>query len=331
MKSSRVASTDDCSDDAKADSEPSSFGLSKTEPSARPVVFGEILLDVFEDGSRRLGGAPFNVAWNLRALGFDPLLVSRVGNDPDGARVRQAMSDWGLDLAGLQTDAVLPTGEARVRIENGEADFEVLPGRAFDRIEAEATIDLLPRSAVACFYHGTLAARSSLSRKSLVRLRDVWGALRIVDLNLRESWCDPSTARELSRGATILRANEREMRLLGTSPTSATVSALAAVRGLCTSVGAEWVVVTRGSEGGIAIDCGGDEIVFDAWNASPLVDCVGAGDAFTAYLIAGALDGWPEAHVLERAARFAAAVCGLPGAIIAERSFYEPFRLARAV
>jgi fructokinase len=28
-------------------------------------VFGEVLFDYFPDGSRVLGGAPFNVAWHL--------------------------------------------------------------------------------------------------------------------------------------------------------------------------------------------------------------------------------------------------------------------------
>ncbi len=30
-------------------------------------VFGEVLFDHFPDGRRVLGGAPFNVAWNLAA------------------------------------------------------------------------------------------------------------------------------------------------------------------------------------------------------------------------------------------------------------------------
>jgi len=39
----------------------------------RPLIFGEVLVDRFPDGREVLGGAPFNVAWNLRGLGFDPL------------------------------------------------------------------------------------------------------------------------------------------------------------------------------------------------------------------------------------------------------------------
>ena len=41
-------------------------------PIGRPVVFGEVLFDCFEDGSKVLGGAPFNVAWHLAGFGAEP-------------------------------------------------------------------------------------------------------------------------------------------------------------------------------------------------------------------------------------------------------------------
>jgi fructokinase len=86
----------------------------------RPVVVGEVLFDVFPDDDRILGGAPFNVAWHLQAFGLDPLLITRIGDDADGTAVVDAMSSWGMDLSGVQTDAGAPTGEVRVRGERGE-------------------------------------------------------------------------------------------------------------------------------------------------------------------------------------------------------------------
>ena len=67
----------------------------------RPIIFGEVLFDCFPDGSRVLGGAPFNVAWHLQAFGAEPLFVSRVGNDPMGRKIRDAMLQWGMDTSGL--------------------------------------------------------------------------------------------------------------------------------------------------------------------------------------------------------------------------------------
>ncbi|MEN8132411.1 MAG: PfkB family carbohydrate kinase, partial [Pseudomonadota bacterium] len=67
----------------------------------RLIVFGEVLFDQFPDGTVVLGGAPFNVAWHLQALGYAPLLISRVGNDGLGAQIRSKMQDWGMDLNAL--------------------------------------------------------------------------------------------------------------------------------------------------------------------------------------------------------------------------------------
>ena len=68
----------------------------------RPVVFGEVLWDCFDDGTEVLGGAPFNVAWNLRGFGLDPLFVSRIGHDERGEKILDAMHRWGMDAAGVE-------------------------------------------------------------------------------------------------------------------------------------------------------------------------------------------------------------------------------------
>jgi fructokinase len=38
----------------------------------RPLVFGEIVFDEFDDDEHRAGGAPLNVAWHLRGFGSIP-------------------------------------------------------------------------------------------------------------------------------------------------------------------------------------------------------------------------------------------------------------------
>ena len=48
------------------------------------ALFGEILVDEFLDRSV-IGGAPFNVASHLRRFGLDPVLITRVGEDDEGA------------------------------------------------------------------------------------------------------------------------------------------------------------------------------------------------------------------------------------------------------
>ena len=86
--------------------------------SERPCIFGEVLFDHFPDGRRVLGGAPFNVAWHLRAFGEVPLLVSRIGHDPDGAAVvfdsRLELSAAGREVVVLdlgRAEGVMPSRE----------------------------------------------------------------------------------------------------------------------------------------------------------------------------------------------------------------------------
>lgn len=79
------------------------------EPSPQ-LIFGEVLFDVFPDGQRVLGGAPFNVAWNLHQLGEPVCFVGGIGNDPAGAAVQARMlgtipgRDAPADLKLVQVD-----------------------------------------------------------------------------------------------------------------------------------------------------------------------------------------------------------------------------------
>ena len=54
-------------------------------------------------------------------------------------------------------------------------------------------------------------------------------------------------------------------------------------------------------------------------------DFAWAGDGYAAILAMGYLSGWPPARILRRATRFAAAVCGLAGAVPEDPAFYQPF------
>ena len=134
--------------------------------SGRPCIFGEVLFDHFPDGRRVLGGAPFNVAWHLQAFGESPLLVSRIGDDADGAAVAHAMDDWDMERAGLQTDPRLPTGRVQVSIEDGEPSYDIVHPSAWDAIEP-------PGLDARCLllYHGTLALRDDRARQAWRQLR----------------------------------------------------------------------------------------------------------------------------------------------------------------
>ena len=54
-----------------------------------------------------------------------------------------------------------------------------------------------------------------------------------------------------------------------------------------------------------------------------LVDTVGAGDSFSAVMIAGIIKQWPLQVTLDRALAFAAKICQIRGATTMDKRFYE--------
>ncbi len=57
----------------------------------------------------------------------------------------------------------------------------------------------------------------------------------------------------------------------------------------------------------------------------PIVDTVGAGDAFSAVLLLGMQQGWSLSETMERAQSFASAMVSQRGAIVQDLIFYQTF------
>jgi len=285
----------------------------------RPLIFGEVLFDRFPDGREVLGGAPFNVAWNLRGLGYDPIVVSAVGDDAMGRGVLDAMESWGLDRRGVQVRATYRTGTVDVTLADGEPAFDIVADRAWDRIREE---ELPAATDVGLVYHGSLALRQETSRRALAALLGRTRAPVMVDVNLRAPWWDPRHVRSLLPGASLVKMNEDELAAL--VPGDATLEErAAALREECRP---ELLCVTRGAAGAVAFRGPETLRVAPTEDGGRVVDTVGAGDAFASVLIAGQLRSWPLEVTLRRAQALAGAVVGLRGATTRDTAFYRRFR-----
>lgn len=288
------------------------------DEAQRVLVFGEVLFDRFPDGSLVLGGAPFNVAWNLRGLGADPLLISRVGADDLGARILAAMNDWEMEVAGVQSDPQRPTGTVEVSLADGEPAFDIVADRAYDWID-RGRIPSGPRPLV--LYHGSLACRSGQSRAALAHLIASRPHSVFLDVNLRPPWWQEGRIHELLRTASEVKMNEDELSRLVPGIDDLDQRA----RDLVTRFGVERLHVTRGAHGAITFQDRGDRLEIRPSRQARVVDTVGAGDAFSSVLLLGSTKGWSMQTTLERAQAFAQAVVGLRGATTAQRDFYEGF------
>jgi len=273
--------------------------------SERPVIFV-------------LGGAPFNVAWHLQGFGLAPLFISRVGDDPLGHHVRDAMHNHGMDASGLQLDSAHPTGKVSITMSGNSHSFEIIPDQAYDYID-QGALPPLPDSTL--FYHGSLAARSPVSAQTLAFLNTRYASKRLVDVNLRSPWWQQQQVLELVDGAWLAKLNDEELQQLVPDADDDA----SRMQQLINNAGLQLLLVTRGAAGAELLTAGGDRFRVAPDAVTDVVDTIGAGDAMTSVLILAILQGWPYQQALERSQAFASAIVGRRGAIVEEAGFYQPF------
>ncbi len=295
------------------------------------VVFGEALVDDFVT-EQVVGGAPFNVARHLAAFMAPQLMITRIGNDKNGAVVHAEFERFAMSEAGLQIDKMEETG--RVIVERGERGhrFSILPRQAYDFINPEKALAALDAVEPQALYFGTLAQRGPRSRDTLFALLDATNAVRFLDLNLREGQFDERCVFHSLHAADIAKVNEEELQnLFGwycdirpSSPPMTLEEVHAACAALVQMFSLESLIVTLGHRGSMCFGADG-EVVANRDNPAPpfVIDTVGAGDAFSAIFLLGRLRGWPPATTLARANEFAGAICTVPGAVPRDLAFYD--------
>ncbi|HEY8025614.1 MAG TPA: PfkB family carbohydrate kinase [Burkholderiaceae bacterium] len=311
-----------------------------TSRPAELVIFGETLIDDFP-AARVIGGAPFNVARTLAALGCPPLLISRVGQDDAAFEVIAELRKFGLDETGLQIDRNHTTGLVKVEMTGSSHQFNILPDQAYDYIDVErarvTVSEVFQGKPPRCIYFGTLAQRHQTSRACLRALLANTDALTFLDLNLRDGQFTSAIISDSLGLADIVKLNEDELRLvlrptklcfgdlpIEPSDDASRAELQSALQGLARLFSLQAIIVTLGERGYVYLDRAGNMYHGAASSASiEVVDTVGCGDAFSAIFLAGLLKGWATEMALERAHAFAASICTLRGAVAPDLAFYQ--------
>lgn len=267
-------------------------------------------------GAEHLGGAPFNFAAHLAALGHKVLFISALGRDQRGERVLERMAKMGLSTRYVRCLEQHPTGTVTVTLDtSGQPHFVVHRPAAYDFLDlSESELRELAFRSPDWIYFGTLLQVSPEARRLTTRLLDSNpGARRFYDVNLRADCYDASLVRDLMSQATIVKLNEHEVteirRLMGEPRDSLEEFC----RSYSRSFGWEAVCVTCGAEGCVLLM--GDEYVTAKGYPVKVVDTVGAGDAFAAAFVHGLGAGWPAMEIADFANRVGAIVASRPGAI----------------
>ena len=287
------------------------------------TVFGEVLFDVFPDRSRVIGGAPFNVACHLKGFGLDPLFISRIGKDDSGQEVLRKMDSRGMSVSGLQQDNQRMTGQVRVRIDNHEPSYDIKNDVAYDHIEPPDS-KLINSRRGKLLYHGTLAARNSVSASTLFRLARNDNTIVFCDINLRDPWWNKGLVRDILAWCDYLKVNEDELRQVCSLEGIDISSDLQAMAGsLREKRNFKCLVVTLGSKGAMLFPSGEKHIFASSPEVKNFQDSVGAGDAFSSVFLLGIIKAWTRQLTLERAVFFAARICENKGAVPDDLDFYQ--------
>jgi sugar/nucleoside kinase (ribokinase family) len=254
------------------------------------------------------GGAGANVARWLRHAGADVTLVARVGDDGAGRAHVASLRAAGVRDA-ITVDAERPTGVVIVLVEpSGERTM--LPDRGANLALSAADV---PAGLLGHASHLHLSGYALLDPgprdAALHALREALhqGLSTSVDASsagpLRDA--GPQAFLGWTAGTGLLRANLEEARVLAGEPDADTCADALAKR-------YAGVVVTSGAGG--AVWAGGGRRWHVPTTSTTVRDSTGAGDAFTAGLLAAHLRGASPREALARGAALAARALGVPGA-----------------
>ena len=265
-----------------------------------------------------------NVAIGLARLGQPTAFVGRISDDPIGTLLRRHLERSGVDLRHV-VQATEPSTIAVVEMSCGQATYQFSRGGA-DFQWSPAELAFLPNDALAVHF-GSLASwmpPGDAAIDAVVgNLRSDGAVLISYDPNVRPMLLpDAAAARRTVehsvRAAHVVKASADDLRWLYDADSRDVVARR------WVDLGAELVVVTAGPEGATAWTRRQAPVSCPAF-LTPVVDTVGAGDAFTS----GLLDGLARRGLLTPAALAELSDPSTLGAVLEDASLIAGITVSR--
>ncbi|QHV94955.1 carbohydrate kinase family protein [Spirosoma endbachense] len=273
------------------------------------TCFGEILWDVLPT-SKQPGGAPMNVAADLRNFGLIAQLISRVGSDELGRELLDFLAEKAIPLDLVQVGQTHLTGVAKANISDcNEVTYKIVQPVAWDYIQlVPGLLKTVQQSDL--FVYGSLAARSPQTHETLLALLAV-APRKVFDVNLRAPHYDRASVEELLHLAHIAKLNEHE--LIELSGWYGEENDLhGAMHQLRDRYQLETLCVTLGENGAVLLNETG--LYSQTGFSVDVADTIGSGDAFLAAFLYKTLQGESPKKTLEFACATGAYVATQQGA-----------------
>ncbi len=275
----------------------------------RVLVVGDIMLDqyIWGDVSRispeapvpvlritrrstALGGAG-NVAANLAGLGIQAALLGLRGSDHHGQALSGHLQNRGIADFSLVRDDLPTITKTRIMGQNQQLlrlDEESRPAPGLEQALLERFQNAIqPGSMVILSDYDKGVLSSELCRRVIKVCRDM-GLTLLVDPKGRD-WTR-------YRGADCLTPNTRELQLASGITDTDSTSLIQAARTMCSQLGIERILLTRGSQGMVLVPGSGEPLSIPT-QSREVFDVSGAGDTVISCLAAciGAGMDWPQA------------------------------------
>ena len=278
--------------------------------SFKVMGIGEILWDLLPEG-KQLGGAPTNFAYHAHQLGLISSIISGVGKDDLGEEILQIIDQEHI-ISFIDT-IDRPTGTVSVQLDkNGVPEYIIHEDVAWDFISpSEAAFTFASQSQAICF--GSLAQRSETSYYSIQEILDVVpsNALKVFDINMRQNFYNEQVISHSLEKANVLKINDEEI-MIFSDMFGISGDEFEIMHQIRSKYDLKVLALTKGADGSWLISEGEDS--FLETPKVTVADTVGAGDSFTAALVAGLLRGKSLHETHKSAVDISAFVCTQKGA-----------------
>lgn len=277
------------------------------------VGLGELLWDLLPTGDYP-GGAVANFAYHAAAQGANGIIVSALGDDDLGHKLRIILNDLNISDIYVSQNPRHPTGTVSVTLSGeGLPEYRIHDDAAWDYVKETPELLSLARTTDAVYF-GTLGQRSATTRKTIQTFLQHTepDCLKLFDINLRSSYYSKQLVHDSMTLANVLKLNEAEL---------TEVAELFEIAGsredIMASLKATYdlslIALTMGGDGSILFS-GAETSVHPGYHVK-VIDTVGAGDAFCAALAVGLKNNETLDEINERANKIASFVCTNGGAM----------------
>ena len=266
------------------------------EDTTAPLRFGERLKLDF-------AGADSNFAIAMSRLGYRSAWISRLGDEPLGDLVLNAIAREGVDVSQVIRDPTRNTG-LYLKHHNATGVTRIQYYRRGSAASNLQPDDLSPdhfRDARLVHLNGMTFALSESCARTMRRAVELTldsGAMISLDLNLRLQLWSIESAREaigpvIQKSSAIFGTEEEFLDYFG-------VSDIDEALGAAVALGPRIAAAKMGPDGAVAL-VDGLRFAHGGYNAPAVVDVVGAGDGFDAGFLASYLRGLSPYECLRRA------------------------------